>query len=106
MERGTQMELEKTKDNSGKYYQLVEHAKSLMPQDTPEKTVRQVAWLYIQYGCNNYTDGPGYPFKPEEVQDAVKLTKHEGMALAKKMEELGIIKMNAVGRYYFSSRWM
>lgn len=100
------MELESTKSSGGNYYKLVEHARSLLPEGTDSRTVRQVTWLYIQYGCNNYTDGHGYPFKPEDVQDAVRLTKHEGIALAKQMQELGILKMNELGRYEFTSRWM
>lgn len=100
------MELESTKSSGGNYYYLVDYARKLLPEGTDERTVRQVTWLYIQYGCNNYTDGPGYPFTAEQVQDAVRLTKREGMALAKKMEELGIIKKNPVGRYFFTSRWM
>lgn len=100
------MELDKTKDCGGNYYSLVEHAKTLMPQETPEKTVRQVTWLYIQYGCNTYTDGPGFPFKPEDVRDALRLSKQEGMALAEQMEAYGILKMNPLGRYYFTARWI
>lgn len=100
------MELEQTNKGNNNYRKLLEHARELMPEGTPEKTIRQVTWLYIQYGCNNYTDGPGYPFKPEDVRDAVRLSKHEGIALAKTMEELGIIKMNEYGRYYFTHRWM
>ena len=100
------MELESTKSSGGNYYKLVDHARELMPPGTDEKTVRQVTWLYIQYGCNNYTDGPGYPFKPEDVQDAVHLDKHSGMALAAKMEKQGILCMNDAGRYFFTSRWM
>lgn len=100
------MELESTKSTSGNYFALVEHAKSLLPVGVSEKTARQVTWLYIQYGCNNYTDGPGYPFRPEDVQDATSLDKHQGMELAKMMEDAGIIKMNEWGRYIFTSRWM
>ena len=100
------MELDQAKFNSGNYVRLVEHAKTLMPPDSSERTVRQAAWLYIQYGCNNYTDGSGYPFKPEDVQDAVRLNKHEGIKLAKVMESQGIIAMNETGRYYFTARWM
>jgi hypothetical protein len=101
------MDLEKARKHGGNYYlKYVEHAKTLLPQGTPEKTVRQVTWLYIQYGCNTYTDGPGFAFKPEDVRDALRLTKHEGMALAKRMEDWGILKMNPLGRYYFPSRWM
>lgn len=100
------MELEKTKDCGGSYYALVQCAKAMMPAGTPEKTVRQATWLYVQYGCNTYTDGPGYPFRPEDVRDALRLSREEGMDLAAWLESLGILKLNPLGRYYFTSRWM
>ena len=89
----------------GNYLSCLVHARSLLPAGTDEQTVRQVAWLYIQYGCNNYTDGPGYPFRPEDVQDAVRLSRQEGIELAARLVRLGVLALNQDGRCVFTSRW-
>ena len=88
------------------YKSLIAETKKRLPASTPEKTVRQVAWLYVQYGCNNYTDTKGYPFRPEDVQDAVCLSKQDGMKLARWLTELGLVKINGLGRCYFPDKWL
>ncbi|MDD2442194.1 MAG: hypothetical protein GX821_03480 [Clostridiaceae bacterium] len=98
------MNLESAREE-GNYRRLLEHARTLLPAGTDEQTVRQVAWLYIQYGCNNYTDGPGYPFRPEDVQDAVRLSRQEGIELAARLVRLGVLALNQDGRCVFTSRW-
>ena len=88
------------------YISLIEQTKKRLPAETDEKTIKRVAWLYAQYGCNNYTDTIGYPFRAEDVQDAVSLNKHEGMALAAWLEGLGLIKKGDFDRYYFPEKWL
>ena len=88
------------------YQSLLEQTRKRLPEGTDEKTVKRVAWLYAQYGCNNYTDTVGYPFRGEDVQDAVSLSKHEGMALAEWLLKLGLLKMGDFGRYYFPDKWL
>lgn len=100
------MEVENGSLGNQNYLALLNEARRRLPEGCDERVVRQTAWLYTQYGCNNYTDGFGYPFRPEDVQDAVQLSKHEGMALARRLEELGILKLGAYGRYQFAERWM
>ena len=99
------MEVENGSLGNQNYLALLEEARRRLPEGTDAQTVRRTAWLYTQYGCNNYTDGPGYPFRPEDVQDAVSLSKREGMEFARLQERLGILKMGAYGRYSFAERW-
>ena len=88
------------------YKTLLIETQKRLPVGTTDETVRQVAWLYVQYGCNNYTDTKGYPFRGEDVQDAVRLSRHDGMKLASWLADLGILKTNDFDRYYFPEKWM
>ena len=92
--------------NGGHYAALLEQAKKRLPVGTDETTVKRVTWLYIQYGCNNYTDTIGYPFREEDVQDAVSLSKKEGMAFAQWLQALGIVKKDSFDRCYFPEKWL
>lgn len=100
------MEIENALGIGENYKTVLLQAKQRLPEGTDEQTIRRTAWLYIQYGCNNYTDGPGYPFRAEDVQDAVKLDKHAGMALAGWLEALGVLEKGDYDRYHFAERWM
>ncbi len=88
------------------YKSLLEQTQRRLPEGTDEKTIRRVAWLYAQYGCNNYTDTIGYPFRGEDVQDAVSVSKREGMELAQWLLELGLLKKGDFDRYYFPDKWL
>jgi hypothetical protein len=100
------MTLTRAKQVAPNYYAVVEHAQKLLPENSSELTVRQTAWLYIQYGCNTYTDGPGFPFKPEDARDALPVTKREGMALVAELNRLGILEELPNGRYRFAAQWI
>ncbi len=100
------MTLEQAKITCPNYYSVVEHAKKILPAGTDENTARQTAWLYIQYGCNTYTDGPGFPFRPGDVRDALPVTREEGIALAERLLSLGILERTVTDRLRFSSQWI
>ena len=88
------------------YKSLLDETRARLPEGTDEKTIKRGAWLYAQYGCNNYTDTSGYPFRGKDVQDAVSLSKREGMELAQWLLELGLLQKGKVDRYFFPDKWL
>lgn len=100
------MELEYAKQVCKNYYAIVEHARRILPEDSTETFIRQASWLYVQYGCNTYTDGPGFPFQPEDVQDALPVNRQEGKEIAERLVTLGVLERLHSGRCRFPAQWV